>query len=79
MAAVPEVASGLSVFQQVEIIEGVSALVVLVAMFWLLGSGKLVIGRHFDDLKTERDRWRDLFLDRLRNGPRPDKTQHKEG
>jgi hypothetical protein len=78
VAAGPEVATGLSVFQQVEIIEGASALVVFVAMFWLLGAGKLVIGRHFDDLKAERDRWRDLFLDRLRNG-RPDKTQHKEG
>jgi hypothetical protein len=79
VAAGAEVATGLSVFQQVEIIEGASALVVFVAMFWLLGSGKLVIGRHFDDLKAERDRWRDLFLDRLRNGPRQDKTQHKEG
>jgi hypothetical protein len=78
VAAVPEVASGLSVFQQVEIIEGASALVVFVAMFWLLSAGKLVIGRHFEDLKAERDRWRDLYLDRLRNG-RQDKTQRKEG
>jgi hypothetical protein len=73
------ITSGLTVLQQIEVVEGISAIVVLVAMMWLLGAGKLVIGRHFDDLKAERDRWRDLFLDRLRNGPRQDKTQHKEG
>jgi hypothetical protein len=43
--------------------------VVLVVGFWLLGAGKIVIGRHFDDLRQDRDRWRDLYLDRLRNGP----------
>jgi hypothetical protein len=73
VAAGPEVTSGLAVLQQVEIIEGASALVVLIGMFWLLGAGRLVIGRHYDDLKNDRDRWRDLYLDRLRNGP------HKRG
>jgi hypothetical protein len=62
--------TGLSVIQQIEVVEGISALVVLVAFFWLLGAGKLVIGRHYDELREERDRWRDLYLDRIRNGPR---------
>ena len=62
--------TGLSVVQQVEVIEGISALVVLIAGLWLLGAGKLVIGRHYDEMRAERDRWRDLYLDRLRNGPR---------
>ena len=61
-------APGVSIISQVEVIEGVSAVVVLVAMLWLLGAGKLVIGRHYDDLKGDRDRWRDLYLDRIRNG-----------
>ena len=63
-----EVASGLNVVQQIEVIEGVSAVVVLVAFLWLLGAGRLVIGRHFDEMRAERDRWRDLYLDRIRNG-----------
>jgi len=64
------VTSGLTVLQQVEVVEGISALVVLVAMLWLLGAGKIVIGRHFEEMREDRNRWRDLYLDRLRNGPR---------
>jgi hypothetical protein len=63
-----EVTSGLTVLQQIEVVEGISAIVVLVGMLWLLGAGKLVIGRHYDELREDRNRWRDLYLDRLRNG-----------
>lgn len=66
--AAPPITSGLNVVQQIEVIEGISAVIVLVAMLWLLGAGRLVIGRHYEEMKQERDRWRDLYLDRIRNG-----------
>jgi hypothetical protein len=79
VAQAANAAPGVSVISQVEIIEGISAIVVLVAMLWLLGAGKLVIGRHYDDLKGDRDRWRDLYLDRLRNGRRQDQNARGGG
>jgi hypothetical protein len=58
--------TGLSVIQQIEVIEGISALVVLIAGLWLLGARKLIIGAEYEAMKQDRDMWRSMYL-ALRN------------